>query len=338
MRRLSLPGFLLFGVLALAVPSGLAHGVVEAQELEVHVLNDEGSDVIEAYGGYDITDILLGSAYVAGQGDLVYARLELYGLIEDQTALMPWTVRIFYDGPAGPGSHFLSTTDGANFEHDFLALEAEFETEERTLHVQRAYLTSGGPTPGQPITNLRVESYWGEDLRDVAPGGIPVPLAGGAVEYPDPTQIDGQGVLVEAPIPAPTDAYFGDVRAARNGTQYILNVTNGLTQGGQHVFLGVELADPAWTTRFEKSEQVLGAGGTGVFAFTATPGPAAGNLALRLTSDVGGRLDLELRPDGTLHARGQQLAEPLPPPVPTPPVTFGLVAVALLAVVVLRRT
>ncbi len=325
----------------LLVPAAQGHGVVEAQELEVHVLNDEGSDVIEMYGGYDITDVLLGSAHLSEQGDTVYVRLELYGLIQDQTALMPWTVRVTYDGPDGPGAHFLSTSDGANFEHDFLKMDWEFDEGERTLHVQRAYLTSGGPVPGQPVRNLRVESFWGEDLRDVAPGGIPAPGSNGALEYPDPTQIDGRGVLVETPVPPATDAYFGAVTATRAGTLYTLNVTNGLTLGGQHVVLSFLDPDtPVWTQRLDVAEQVLAANGTGTFVFEAAPQEASAMpVLMQLSSDVGGRLVLEVRPDSSVHARGEEVLQPSPPAQgeESPAPVAGLAALAVLGVAGLRR-
>lgn len=338
--RLTTVAGLALAVLCL-IPAAQGHGVVEAQELEVHVLDDEGSDAIEAYGGYDITDVLLGSAYLPEHGDTVYARIELYGLIQDQTAAMPWTVRVHYDGPDGPGMHFLSTSDGATFEHDFLQMDWEFEAEERSLHVQRAYLSSGGPVPGQPVRNLRIESFWGDDLRDVAPGGIPVPGSGGALEYPDPTQIDGEGVLVENPVPPATDAYFGAVAATRQGTTYTLNVSNGLTAGGQHVFLSFLEPDPAaWTQRLEVGEQVLAANGTGMFVFQAEPqGAGATPMLVQLSSDVGGRLVLEVRPDGSVHARGAELLSATSPVEANGAPTFavGLAAVALLAVAAFRR-
>lgn len=328
--------------LGLAIlPEVQAHGVVEAQELEVHVLNDEGSDVIESYGGYDITDVLLGSAYLPEHGDRVYARIELYGLIEPQNALMPWTVRVHYDGPGGPGTHFLSTSDGATFEHDFLQLDWEFDEEERSLHVQRAYLTSGGPVPGQPVHNLRVESFWGDDLRDVAPGGIPVPGSGGALEYPDPTQIDGQGVLVEAPVPPGTDAYVGAITATREGTTYTLNVTNGLSLGGQHITLApLDPEAPAWGLQIDVGQVVLAANGTGLLVVQAAPkDAAAGPLILQLTSDVGGRLALEVHADGSLWTRGASLLGPSPAqgPEESPAIAPLFAGLAALAAAGLRR-
>lgn len=326
--------------LAFAAPTQ-AHGVFEAQELEIHAINDEGSDAIELYGGYDITEVFVGSAYHEGYGDAVYVRLELYGLIEQQTALMPWSVRVSYETPNGPGEHTLSTTDGQTFTHDFVALQSEFDEAEHAVSIERAILSSGNPLPGEPLLNLHVESFWGNDLRDVAPGGIPAPGLGGAIEYPEPTAIEGQGRLVETPVPPTTDAYFGTPAATRDdATQplYNLNVPNGLRNGGQHMRL-VPATNPAWTLRLDTGEAVVAANGTAHFVFEArASAPDAAPLALEVRSDVGGRLVLLLQADGSLADGDQNLIGPLAAPIrESPSLGLPLMLVALACLVVVRR-
>lgn len=298
---------LFIALLALLAPAAQAHGVFEAQELEIHVLNDEGSDVIEAYGGYDIQDAFLGSGYLPGLGDLVYVRLVLYGQFSPQTATMPWVVRVHYDSADGPQTHQLSTLDGQAFTHDFAGMDFEIEAAERTTHIHRAYLTKGAPVPGQPLTGLRVESFWGTDLRDVAPGGIPVPGSGGLLEYPEPTAIPGEGRLVDTPIPPGVGAYFGDLSAHRNDTQYDLNVPNALRSGGQHFHLSV-LNGTGWILDGFPAQAVVDANSSTTFQFTASPQfNDVAPLILQLTSDVGGRVDLTVTPDQKLHARGAEV-------------------------------
>lgn len=322
--------------LLLAALPAQAHGVYEAQALEVHVLDDEGSDAIEAYGGYDIQDLFIGSQYQNGT-EGVYVRLELYGSHAQATATMPWRVEVHYLVDGKPYSHILSTTDGATFTHDFACLQAEFEAEEHTLHVQRAMLSNGAPRPGVPLDGLEVRSYWGTDLRDVAPGGIPVPGLGGAAEYPEPTAIAGEGRLVEHPVAAPVDAYFGAVTAQRNGTTLALSIANGLT-GGQHVHLAPLAAD-GWTVAIEPGQRVLDGNATGEFLIDATPAPGAAPLVLEALSDVGGRLLVELHEDGSVHARDAEVlaATPPAPAKESPGPLFVATGLALLVAVLRRR-
>ncbi|MEA3189954.1 MAG: hypothetical protein QOD77_536 [Thermoplasmata archaeon] len=322
-------------LLLLALPAAEGHNTYQAQELEVHVLNDEGSDAIEAYGGYDITEVFVGGAYVQGIGDALYFRIEAYGRMEDTNGAMPWSLKVRFRGAGEPVERTLTTADGATFESDFDALQ--FEVEDRDLHVQRAVvaLASVFLQPGDPIKDLVVESYFGDDLRDVAPGGIPVPGTGGALEYPDPTQIDGQGRLVEAP-PAPSpEAYFGEVRATLAGANYTLEVDNALTAGGQHFFLRDCLCEaPGWEFAITKGAQEVAANGTATFTFHAQAGPEAAARELELISDVGGRLPMTLDPDGTLRVRDQSFA---PPPAVPAPLPLAVVALGLAGALATRR-
>ena len=68
--------------------------------------------------------------------------------------------------------------------------------------------------------DLKVESRYGDDLRDAAPGGIFVPGTNGAATYPDPTQLQGKGSLVEAPLAPDVGPDLGDVTGQPNGPRY----------------------------------------------------------------------------------------------------------------------
>src|SRR6185503_16876044 len=93
----------------------------------------------------------------------------------------------------------LMTSDGASFDSDFDALAYEAGAEE--VEVQRAFVKATPDfAPGRTITAVRAESYLGDDLRDVAPGGILVPGSGGAAEIP---MGDSQQVA-ESPLVGPT--------------------------------------------------------------------------------------------------------------------------------------
>jgi hypothetical protein len=318
-------------VLPGAIPPAEAHGVFEAAELEVHVLNDEGSDTIEAYGGYDVQELFVGFAHDAtvgagDAGDGFYVRLELYGLVENSPAApgQDWTVTVTMGTPAGPIARTLSTSDGITLASDFDSLLYEVDAAERSTHVQRAFLsyTSLGLAPGQAIGPFKVESRVGGDLRDVAPGGIPIPGTNGAASYPDPTQIDGQGELVTSVTLEPPSIYVEvEATPVAPGT-FAIDVKSALTAGGQHILV-VAQDDAGWTYNLTgQTNAAVDANGTLSFTVAALLPGGPSPLRLDVLTDVGGRYALALDGNGTLtladgrtaHAPASAAQEsPLPP-------------------------
>lgn len=335
MRPTAKPGTLAFlglaAVLLSPVPAVEAHGVFEAAELEIHVLNDEGSDTIEAYGGYDVQDLFVGFAHDAtvgagDAGDGVYLRLELYGLVENSPPSpgQAWTVAVTIGTPAEPIVRTLSTSDGVTLASDFDSLLYEVDAAERSTHVQRAFLSyaSLGLAPGQAIGPFKVESRVGDDLRDVAPGGIPIPGTNGAASYPDPTQIDGRGELA-ASVVLESPAIYVQVEATpvAPGT-FAIAVKSALAAGGQHILV-VPRTDDGWTYALQgQTNAAVDANGTVSFTIEATLPGGTSPLHLDVLTDVGGRYALELHGNGTLvladgtsvHAPPAAAKEsPLPP-------------------------
>src|SRR6185503_14339231 len=100
--RVVMPALLSALLLApLAALPASAHATVEAAELETMVIEDEGTDLIDFYGGYDIVAVFLGAAHHpelgAGlHGDGLYLRIELYGKPTGPTAAMANTIRVTF--------------------------------------------------------------------------------------------------------------------------------------------------------------------------------------------------------------------------------------------------
>lgn len=333
-----------FALLTIVLPAAMAHNPVEAQELELLAIEDEGTDLIDGYGGYDIVAVFIGGAHhrelgqgVAGDG--FYLRIELYGKPDGPNAVLPNAIHVRFAGGNGTVERTITTPDGVSFASDFDHLELEAEDVE--VHVRRAFLlwSSVGLAPGSPIKDLVVETTYGDDPRDVAPGGIYVPGSGGAATYPDPTQIDGAGRLIEAPVPPAADAYFGAVTASARGNAYRVEVQSGLHNGAQHILAAPPAGGTAWNVSITSPAAEVAANGTYVLEFTAAAGPGASDLAIDLLSDVGGRLRIAVAPDGVLAVRGLETrpaAEPVPAPIAGP---LGLAALAVaLACKRLRRT
>jgi hypothetical protein len=338
MRR-TVPLVALAFLLAAAVPAN-AHAVFEASELEIHVLNDEGSDVIEAYGGYDVQDLFVGFAHDATvgsgpAGDGFYVRLELYGLMENSAPApgQVWTVTVTIGTPAGPLQRTLSTSDGVTLTSDFQSLLYEIEAAERTTHVQRAFVSyeSANLAPGQAIGPFTVESRVGDDLRDIAPGGIPIPGTNGAATYPDPTQIDGRGELASSVIlEAPT--IYVQVKATPVAPgNFTIAVQSSLAAGEQHILV-VPRADDGWTYALHgPTNAAVPANGTLSFTLQATLPGGASPLELEVMTDVGGRYLVTLDGNGTLTlADGTTVEAPMAAAQESPaPPLAALAALAL---------
>lgn len=337
MSRISLTRALAFlGVLLLA-PPGTGHSVFEAQELELHVINDEGTDAIDAYGGYDITEVFLGGIHHDG-APAMYLRIELYGGPDAVTGLVPWTVTARFTTPNGPAERFLSTLDGTTFVTDFDHLDVEVEGTDVRVHRAVVLLDAVGLAQGAALADLVVESRHGDDLRDIAPGRIPVPGTNGALLYDDPLQIDGQGRIIDAPAIPLSSQYVGDVRAHRDGTTYVVEVQNGLRLGGQHLFLRPASDDPAWSVEVDVGAVELEANATGTFRVRAEPVEAAAEpLRLLILSDVGGRDEVEIHPNGAVTRGERTLLGAATAAVESPPATMGVALVALVALAVMHR-
>lgn len=327
-----------------AAPVG-AHGTFEASELEIHVHDDEGSDVIESYGGFDVQDLFIGFAHdplvgAGAAGDGFYVRLELYGLMSNSPPVpgQEWTVSVTMQTPAGPLTRTLSTTDGVAFTSDYDSLLLEVDGAERTTHVQRAFVSYAGAglSPGDAIGPFLVESRVDGDLRDVSPGGIPVPGTGGAAEYPDPTQIDGEGALLDSVTLLGPEIYLQVDAVSTKPHAFDVTVTSALTEGGQHVFV-TPVDASGWTYNLTGTTTAsLEANGTLEFTLLAEPTAATAPLHLEVETDVGGRADLWVALDGTLTGPANLTVASAPDPPRESP-AFGWAAPLLLVAVALAR-
>jgi hypothetical protein len=316
----------------LFAPHAAAHSTYEAAELELHVLDDEGSDSIELYGGYDIQDVFAGFAHQpqvgdGPSGDGVYLRIELYG--DRSHSAIPqgqsvWSITVNLEVDGQPLQRTIRTTDGASFESDFDLLL--FEVEGRDTHIQRAFLAyaKNNLTTDQTMRIVSVESRVDGDLRDVAPGGIPVPGTNGLQEYPDPLAIPGQGFIVDTLALQRPEGYFAV--SAQSGREVRFTVTSSLKQGEQHVYL---LLPP--TPGYDvtgKTVEVLGPGDSMTFVLLREPGSPA--MAFDILSDLGGRMGVFVDAAGNVFgATSGRFEEPAPVESPAAGVAVLLVAIGL---------
>jgi hypothetical protein len=338
---------LLLAALTLALPApAFAHGVFEASELELHVLSDEGTDSIEPYGGYDINELFVGFAHdpaigAGPAGDGVYLRAEVYGLPENGAPVpgQTWSLRFTFETPGGALERTISTTDAKTFTSDFDSLLAEVDAAERATHFQRAFISyeAAGLKPGDSIGSFKVESRVNGDLRDVAPGGIPVPGSNGAATFPDPLAIPGKGALAESVQLVGPEQYVKVALQPLPDGSFNVTLRSALTKGGQHVFVQPG-ATEGWTYRLDGATSApLAANGTLAFRLTATPANATAPLRLDLLTDVGGRAELFLGTDGILRGPKGAVAFPAPPAAVKSPAAGAALALVLLVGAAARR-
>ncbi|MEK6986216.1 MAG: hypothetical protein AABX89_07530 [Candidatus Thermoplasmatota archaeon] len=331
----------------LILPAASAHNPSEANELEILLIEDEGTDAVEAYGGYDINSVYLGLAHDASvgageAGDGFYLRAELYGLRSEQVVPSPpgqeeWRITFFFEGGDGPTSRYLATTDGTTFTTDFDALFTELEEEFRETHVIRAFVSfaSTGLAPGDTLRGLRLESTVGGDLRDLAPGGIPLPYTDGAAAYPAQAAGSSPGTVEAEPVLGAPSRYLSVTRLDVSAGTYTIAVQSTLKQSGQHIHIAA-LDGDGWNLTYA-TPRVLNvpAGGEATFTFQASPNPGAANLALEIVTDVGGRLPIFIEPDGTIQAAG--LSQDAPALSQVAPAVGPVLFLGLLALAVAMR-
>lgn len=293
------------GLMFLAfVPMASAHGPINAKEVEVLVVVDELSDHSYYTGGYDLGDVYLGQAFVPGIGDGFYVHTLLYGTWD--SAIPGDTYEVAFRFTLADGTvveRIASTVDGDTFESDFdeLTMESGADQDE----VVRGFIAFDDTIgPGDSIASIVVESLVQGDLRDRAPGGVFVPGSQGMAEVPVEAFGESAQVVKSFELTGPTQYFTVEPMASAGG--FTLSVSTLLRGGDQHIMVELPDASTGWSLHGpEVLSAEVKANGTISFPFTVMQ-LGSQNGTLRLTSDIGGRVDytlaqhegmVDLRPD-----------------------------------------
>lgn len=283
-------------------PLAEAHGPVNAKEVEVLAVVDELSDHSYYTGGYDLGDLYLGEAFVPGLGDGFYVHTILYGTWE--AALPGDTYEVAFRFTLASGTTIertASTADGDTFESDFdeLVMEAGADEDE----VVRGFVAFDETVgPGDSITEIVVESLVKGDVRDRAPGGVFVPGSQGMAEVPVEAFGESAQVIPSFDLTGPTQYFTVQPTASQDG--FILSVSTLLRGGDQHIMVELPDASTGWGLQ---GPEILGAevkaNGTVQFPIEVVQ-LGTSNATLRVTSDIGGRVDYTLSPhEGMIDLR-----------------------------------
>ncbi|HJQ92904.1 MAG TPA: hypothetical protein VJ874_01310 [Candidatus Thermoplasmatota archaeon] len=337
MRRiLALAGFVL-----VLIPSAGAHGPVNAKEVEVLAVVDELSDHSYYTGGYDLGEVYLGEAFVPAIGDGFYVHTVLFGTWG--AALPGDTYEVAFRFTLADGTTIerrASTADGDTFESDFDELVMEAGTDED--EVVRGFIAFDDTVgPGDSIKGIVVESLVKGDVRDRAPGGVFVPGSQGMAEVPVEAFGESAQVITSYDLTGPTQYFTVQPSTSEGG--FTLSVSTLLRGGDQHIMVELPDASTGWGLQgAEILSAEVKANGTVRFPIEVTQ-LGTSNATLRITSDIGGRVDyilsrhegmIDLRPDAPpSQAAMVDLSQPVQE---TPGMGFAAL-VATIALAALRR-
>lgn len=287
---------------SLVAPTVAGHAAPEPLANEVHVLEDDARDEFYWYDGYDLHHLHVREAYWESLNTtgLVF-RFTLYGGFAPAGLADALHIDISATGPDGEGTARFSTPDDTNWTSEHGAVLVSDVTQDdppwtgvtARLQVLVPYSVFGAEV-GDEISDVTMRSYAGEDLRDIAPGGIFVPMTSGTGEVPQP---ESQRLVDALELAGPSG--YVDVELSTDGTNATLDVTNAL-DNGQHV--SVEPAPtPGWNTSFAgPSQGSLEANDSTVFELDATPAPDATRpLPVHVVTDLGGHHVFYLGVNGT---------------------------------------
>lgn len=347
---------LLMGTLALAaLPApARAHTPAEPLPIEVKVLQDEGEDAFYWYDGYDLWYLLVREAYLPDQGreGLVF-RFQLYGGFAPGSTADRMSIDVGLT--AGPEersrSWRVSTPDDAAWGGNMTILDANVTEDElpwtgvtATLLTFVSYAEIGAG-PGQQVKDLWMRSWADDDLRDVAPGGLPVPFTNGTVVVPDVPPVHESTRPVETLDLAGPVGYVSTAVDA-DGWDLDITIQNAFEEQGQHVVVA-PVPTRGWEVEHEgRLVANLDGGQAARFALTARPtADAAAPLPIEVVTDVGGRERFFVGVQGgtDLVLGKDPAALAMEPPVPAPaettpgPAGWTVAAAAVAAALLLAR-
>lgn len=299
---------LALALVALAPPA-TAHSAAEPLSIEVKVLQDEGSDEFYWYDGYDLWYLLVREAYLVEEGrEGLMFRFELYGGFGPGPDAGPeGAERMVVDVglSAGPDDRSrwwrFSTTDDAEWEgnatiHQVNVTEDQLPWTGVTARLQ-AFVSYAelGAGPGSEVGAFWMRSWADDDLRDVAPGGVPVPGTNGAAVAPSESGRPNETLALQGPVG------YVDLAVELDGWNVTVTAANPFEDQGQHVVVRT-VPTPGWDVSARGDGRLvasLDGGQQAVFELTARPAPDATEpLPLEIVTDVGGRERLYLGVDG----------------------------------------
>lgn len=318
----------------MAAPAALAHAAVTPLPVETELLADEGEDAFYWIDGYDLFDLLVREAYHApADAEGVIFRFTLYGGFGPTPTTDALHIEI---GSADAGPLRITTTDDQTWTGDMEIVFLDIVADEPPFTGYTAKVQAFVPyetlglQKGGTLDGVWMASYAGDELVDLAPGGIFVPGTMGAGEVPT----ESRRLVESHPLGGPTG--YAKVLARATGETLTLTVENPFGDLGQHLSVHPQ-ETPGWTITTDLPSQASVEGDeSATFTYAVTVGPEATDpLPIAVLTDLGGRewhyLGYE---NGTLTLHGDAAAATVvPPEVENESPGLGLGVLGVLAVV-----
>lgn len=291
------PAGLALLVAALALPTAQAHASPDPLETEVHLLADDTDDSYALYDGYDIQDLYVREVSFPDHGDGIVFRLYLYGGFGPAPVASQMHADFTVEGPGGVETVRITSSDGATWSGDAPVLEEEFEATEDGTGLQGYVqvflgLNDLGASVGDSLSGFQVATYADDDLRDISPGGRPIPGTNGAVMAPgDTSSVVTESLALQGPV-----GYTRSSLGVDDGTVTV-TTQNLITVVGQHITLAVD-APAGWDITLPAEPGIaVEPGEHPMFDLSASAAPGSAPAVLEVRSDLGGLEILELTAD-----------------------------------------
>jgi hypothetical protein len=317
----------------LMAPLAAGHASPNPLDVETHILADDTDDSYALYDGYDIQDVYVREASLGGglEPGLVF-RIYLYGGFGPAKVAGSLHIDVRLENGGSVQTMRASTTDGAVWTGGAAVVEQEFEPAEAGVGVQ-GYVqllvpyAALGVGPGDTLGAFEVRTYADGDLRDVAPGGRPIPGTGGAVIQPGTSERVVDSIVLTGPV-----GYTRSTLQA-TGPHVTVTVENLITVAAHHILISIP-EQPGWTISGLDVEGVSAEPGTNpTFHFNATAPAGTAPLQLSVRTDTGGDEPLTMAAaDVTQTTTTSQTQGKSSPGAP-----LWLIACAGLALLALRR-
>lgn len=330
---------LLAVLLSLSAPAQ-AHASPDPLDVEVQLLADDTDDAYAFYDGYDLQDLYVREAYLrqTGESGLVF-RMIVYGGFAPAPAAQELHLDVAMTAGGSERTFRISSGDGANWTGDALVVESSFQAAEPaglegSVQVFVPYSDLGMGVNGT-VSDFRWLSYADGDLRDVAPGGRPVPGTGGEAEIPGESRVTTESIALAGPVG------YTETRIEGEGYNVTLAVQNRISVTGQHILVDVPTDAPGWQVEaVDLDARSVEPGEHPAFTLRAQADPGAAPLEIVVTTDLGGRETVTLEPaaapqpgDGTGGTPAEEDGEESP----GLPLVLAIGTLAMLAWTVQRR-
>ncbi len=316
-------------------PLAQAHASPNPLNVDQHLLADDSTDAYLAYDGFDLQDLYVREGYVNDANGLIF-RMVIYGGFGPVTAASQLHLDISMDAGAGAQTFRVSTNDGLAWTSDVATImESSLEEDEGAIAGALQVfvpLSAIGANINDTVGSFVWKNFADADLRDIAPGGHPVPGTNGAAILEATSTVKKESITLQGP------QGYTSTTIKRTGDAFELAVENLITPVGQHIMLFLPDA-PGWSIdRTDTNAKVVEVGQHPTFAFTATSDEGAKPFNIEVLSDLGGREVLTIVP------LAEDPAAPAPGSTNTPtggekesPGGLWLAPMALLAAIALRR-